>query len=162
MQSTSPDGGGQPLEVYGSCLCGEIEFELRVSQQYGPGRAMGVCHCSHCQRWSGGSGLPFVVAQPERFRVTRGQELIAHYRDDSTVRAFCRRCGSSLYQDVGSTYYVGAGGLRDLDLMPGFHIYVADKAPWDQIAGDAPQFGETPAARRDARVVPLDSRRRGC
>lgn len=134
------------------CLCGEVAFELQASHLYGLARAMGVCHCSHCQRWSGGSGLPFVVVLPERFSVTRGQELIAHYRDDSTVRAFCRRCGSSLYQDVGSTYYVGAGALRDLALTPGFHIHVAHKAPWDQIVGDAPQFAETPAARADARL----------
>jgi hypothetical protein len=138
--------------IHGMCLCGEVAFELQASHLYGLARAMGVCHCSHCQRWSGGSGLPFVVVLPERFSVTRGQELIAHYRDDSTVRAFCRRCGSSLYQDVGSTYYVGAGALRDLALTPGFHIHVAHKAPWDQIVGDAPQFAETPAARADARL----------
>jgi len=41
-------------------------------------------------------------------------------------------------------YYVGAGVLRGLGLKPTFHINVAHKAPWDEIAGDAPQLLEMP------------------
>jgi hypothetical protein len=90
-----------------------------------------------------------VAASPERFRVTRGEEFMAHYRDDTfAVRAFCRHCGSSLYEDSGTTYHVAAGVLQDLELTPGFHIHVANKAPWDHIAGDAPQFAETPQRPR--------------
>jgi hypothetical protein len=108
---------------HGECLCGAVVFEVRPSFQYGPARAIGLCHCTSCQRWSGASALPFVVAVPERFRVARGQEFMAHYRDDeSTVRTFCRRCGSCLYQDLGTTYYVSAGVLRDLTLQPTFAI----------------------------------------
>jgi hypothetical protein len=91
---------------------------------------MGVCHCTNCQRWSGAPSLPFVVAVPERFRVVHGLEQMAHYRDEnSTMRAFCRRCGSGLYQDTGTTYYVSAGVLRDLTLQPAFHLHLADKPP---------------------------------
>jgi hypothetical protein len=133
--------------IHGACLCGAIAFELQESYQYGPDRAMGTCHCTRCRRWSGGSGLPFVVVAPERFKVIRGQELMARYRDaGSAMRTFCRRCGSSLYQDNGTTYHVGAGVLDDLQLTPTFHIQVAHKAPWDEIAGDAPQFAEMPTA----------------
>ena len=93
---------------------------------------MGVCHCTNCQRWSGGANLPFVVVVPERFRLTKGQELAVHYRDDaSTLRAFCRRCGSALYQDNGTTFHVSAGALRDLTLRPTFHLHTDDAAPWD-------------------------------
>lgn len=139
------DGVEKDDIITGACLCGEITFELRPSRQYGPDRAMGVCHCTRCQRWSGGAGLPFVVVVPERFRVTKGQELMMHYRDDrAAIRAFCRWCGSSLYQDTGTTYLVGAGVLRDLHLTPSFHIQVAEKPPWDQIPGEAPQFPELP------------------
>lgn len=133
--------------IHGACLCGAITFELYASHQYGSDRRMGVCHCRRCQRWSGGSGLPFVVAAPERFRVTCGQELMAHYRDEtSELRTFCRRCGASLYHDSGSTYFVCAGVLQDLALRPTFHIHVADTAAWDGIAGDAAQFDELPTA----------------
>jgi hypothetical protein len=145
-------GQAEPERIGGACLCGAVVFDLRPSHQYGADRAMGYCHCIRCQRWSGGAGFPFVVAVPDHFRVIRGQELIAHYRDQSaTVRAFCRYCGSSLFQDTGTTYFVGAGVLHDLNLVPGFHINVTHKAEWDHIAGEAPQFAEMPmasAARR--------------
>jgi hypothetical protein len=112
--------------VSGTCLCGAVEFELQPSRHFGPGREMGVCHCTSCQRWSGASSLPFVVALPERFRVTNGVEQLAHYRDpDSTMRTFCRRCGSGLYQEIGAVYYVSAGALGDLALQPEFHLHGA-------------------------------------
>ena len=134
--------------IRGECLCGAVAFLFELSRQYGPDRVMGFCHCTRCQRWSGGPGLPFVVATPERFRIIRGQGYMAHYRDETLgMRAFCRYCGSSLYQDIGTTYYVAAGVLRDLELTPGFHLHVGEKAPWDHVAGDAPQFEETPNAR---------------
>ena len=115
---------------------------------------MGVCHCTRCQRWSGAGGRPFVVAAPEHFTVTNGQELLAHYRGEGfAIRTFCRRCGSSLYTDSGTTYYVSAGALRNLRLTPAFHIQVADKAPWDEIGGDAPQLAELPTTRFDGQEV---------
>lgn len=107
----------------GSCLCGAIAFEMQVARQFGAGRAMGFCPCSRCQRWTGGAGLPFVVTVPERFSTVRGQDLMAHYRDDSSViRTFCRRCGSSLYQDTGTTYYVSAGALEGLQTVSSLHL----------------------------------------
>ena len=140
--------------IHGACLCGAIAFDLHESSgSFAPpewsatGRpAMGICHCTRCQRWSGGSGLPFVVAAPANLKVTQGHVLIARYREDGrgTIRNFCSQCGSSLYQDAGATYYVGAGVLPGLRLEPKFHINVAHKAPWDEIAGDAPQLPEMP------------------
>lgn len=122
--------GQHPDEVIcGACLCGAVTFELKASFQYGPDRAMGICYCLGCQRWTGGPSLPFVVVVPERFRVTRGQEQVAHYRDEaSTVRAFCRRCGSGLYQDIGTAYYVSAGALRGVMVRPGFCLYDATES----------------------------------
>ena len=106
MQSITADQRATEVEltdlIHGECLCGEIAFEFRESHQHGRDRAMGTCHCTRCQRWSGSSSVPFVVASPQQFRVTKGQELMAHYRSEGTsVRTFCRRCGSSLYTDAG-------------------------------------------------------------
>ena len=99
--------------IHGACLCGAIAFDLHESggsfappEWSGSGRpAMGICHCTRCQRWSGGSGLPFVVAAPDNLKVTKGHDLIARYREDGrgTIRTFCSQCGSSLYQDAGAT-----------------------------------------------------------
>ena len=130
--------------IQGTCLCGGIEFEMQASDQFGPGLEMGECHCTRCRGWSGAAGVPFVVADPAKFKVTKGQELLARYEPEGfSPRAFCSRCGSSLYSGSG-TYYVNAGVLQDLELKPAYHIHVAYKAPWDEIGGDAPQFAEMP------------------
>lgn len=136
MHATGPDGRATGAAarppIHGECLCGEIAFEFRESHQHGRGRAMGICHCSECQRWSGSSSVPFVVASPQNLRVTKGQELMAHHRGEGTsIRTFCRRCGSSLYTDDGTTYYVSAGVLRDLTLTPAFHVHIAERPAWD-------------------------------
>ena len=111
----------------GRCLCEEILFEMEPSHDYGRGRAIGVCQCTRCQRWSGAPNLPVVAAAPERFRVVHGLEQMAHYRDEaSTMRAFCRRCGAGLYQEIGATYYVSGGVLCDLTLRPAFELLLAE------------------------------------
>jgi len=132
--------------IHGACLCGGVEFEMQASDQFGPGLEMGECHCTRCRAWSGAAGMPFVVAEAENFRVTKGQELVSCYEPEGfSSRFFCSRCGSSLYSSGGATYYVAAGVLQDdLGLKPAFHIQVADKAPWHEIGGDAPQFAEMP------------------
>jgi hypothetical protein len=148
ISSTQQESDDAVSEViHGACLCDEVAFEVQPSYQFGPGLAMGMCHCTRCQRWSGAGGAPFVVVAPSRFKVTRGREFQAHYRGEGfAVRTFCRRCGSSLYTDSGTTYYVSAGVLYDLKLTPAFHIQVAHKAAWDEIAGNAPQFPGLPSA----------------
>ena len=134
--------------IHGACLCEEVAFDVLRSDDYPASSEMGMCHCTTCQRWSGGPGVPFLAIPPEHLKVIRGQELIGRYRGlGRSVRSFCRRCGSSLYTDAGHMYYVSAGVLRGLEQTASFHIYVADKAAWDQIAGDAPQFAELPTDR---------------
>ena len=121
----------------GTCLCGGVEYEVRDPQ------ALGYCHCSRCQRWTG-SSLAGVVVAPENFTVTKGEDLIKRYESELAPRNFCSNCGSSLYDDLGSVYFVAAGLMADLDLTPSFHQQVAYKASWHSIGDDAPQFAEMP------------------
>jgi hypothetical protein len=58
---------------------------------------------------------------------------------------FCGQCGSGVYADGGQVYYVSAGVLQDLELLPAFNVQVANKAPWDEIGGNATQFPEYPS-----------------
>jgi len=127
--------------LHGACLCGQVTFDVHE-----PG-AMGFCHCTRCQRWSGGPGLPEVEVDGANFEVTAGQELIRHFTEEGfSGVGFCSSCGSSLYAFGDGKYYVSAGTLRGLELEPEYHMMVAYKAPWDVISGDAPQFPESPPA----------------
>jgi hypothetical protein len=124
--------------VHGACLCGQVGFEVREPQ------TMGVCHCTRCRRWTGGAASVAVVA-PGNFEVTKGQDLVKQYREEGFAdRYFCSHCGSGVYTDGGQVYYVSAGVLQDVELMPAWHVQVANKAAWDEIGGNAPQFPEYP------------------
>ncbi len=121
----------------GTCLCEGVEYEVQDP------KALGYCHCTRCQRWTG-SSLAGVVVAKENFRVTKGEDLVKTYTSELAPRNFCSDCGSSLYDDLGAVYFVAAGLMRDLDLEPSFHQQVAYKARWHQIGDDAPQFDEMP------------------
>lgn len=123
----------------GACLCGGVEYELRNPE------ALGYCHCTRCQRWTGSSLAGVVVAEDD-FEITKGEELVTRYESEFAPRNFCSRCGSSIYDDLGGKYFVAAGLMPDLELTPSFHLQVAYKAPWHEIGGDAPQFAENPPA----------------
>jgi hypothetical protein len=124
---------------HGACLCGQVAFNVRVAQ------TMGVCHCTRCRRWTGGAASMVVVA-PSDFEVTTGRESMRQYQEDEFAdRYFCGRCGSGVYVDTGQAYYVSAGVLEDLKLMPAWHVQVANKTPWDEIGGEATQFPAYPS-----------------
>jgi hypothetical protein len=124
--------------LHGACLCGQVAFDVNDPE------VMGACHCTRCTRWSGGPSTVLIVAAGN-FKVTKGRDLMKVYREKGFGdRWFCSHCGSSLYADGGEKLYVSAGAVKDVKMKTAFHIQVAYKAPWDEIAGDAPQFPEWP------------------
>ena len=90
----------------GTCLCGGVEYEVHDPE------ALGYCHCTRCQRWTG-SSLAGVVVAKENFRLTKGEDLVKRYESEFAPRNFCSNCGSSLYDDLGEKYFVAAGLMRD-------------------------------------------------
>ena len=95
----------------GTCLCGGVEYEVQDPE------ALGYCHCTRCQRWTG-SSLAGVVVAKENFRFTKGEDMVTRYESEFAPRNFCSTCGSSLYDDLGEKYFVAAGLMRDLELDP--------------------------------------------
>ena len=110
----------------GACLCDGVEYEVQDPQ------AMGFCHCSRCQRWTG-SHLAGVVVAKENFHFTKGEDQVTRFESEFAPRNFCSKCGSCLYDDLGENYFVAAGLMRELDLKPSFHLQVAYKAGWEEI-----------------------------
>ncbi|HVO55840.1 MAG TPA: GFA family protein [Solirubrobacterales bacterium] len=121
----------------GACLCGGVEYEVTDPQ------ALGYCHCTRCQRWTGES-LAGVVVAKENFNVTKGEDLVKTYESEFAPRNFCSNCGSSIYDNLGDVYFVAAGLMRELDMEPSFHLQVAFKAPWHEIGDSVPQYAENP------------------
>lgn len=138
---TANDAKGASMSeiLHGACLCGKLTFDVHDPE------VMGACHCTRCQRWSSSAGSTVVVVAAKNFKITGGEDVMKRYREEGFAdRYFCSNCGSGIYSDGGEKVYVGAGVLRDVRMKTAFHIQVAYKAPWDEIAGDAPQFPEWP------------------
>ena len=64
-----------PNCMWRACLCGRVEYEVRDPE------ALGYCHCTRCQRWTG-SSLAGVVVAKENFRFTEGEELVTRYESE--------------------------------------------------------------------------------
>src|SRR3546814_8163629 len=76
----------------GSCLCGEIRFEID-----GKIGAAGQCHCSKCRKVSGTDGNAVFYASTAGFRWLAGEDLIERFvvpDGRGWTSHFCRRCGS--------------------------------------------------------------------
>jgi hypothetical protein len=90
--------------IHGACLCGRVTFDVNEPE------SLGVCHCSRCQRWTGSGNSAVVIVEPKNFKVTKGRESLKLYQEAKFAdRHFCGNCGSGVYVDGGSKYYVGAG-----------------------------------------------------
>lgn len=137
--------------VGGSCLCGAVRYEV-----YGPFLRAGHCHCSRCRKHSGaGMSTQGRVAR-EHFRLLRGEEMIETFRPqpNAAAKAFCRRCGSSMFGGTwpdGPEISIRFGSLDgDPGIRPGCHTFTDSAAPWDAITDDLPQHpgplsGTTPS-----------------
>ena len=78
-------------------------------------------------------------------RWLRGEQNVVGYESSPGFhRFFCKGCGSSLPGDpsAGSTF-IDYGTLDgDPGLRPTFHMFVASKAPWEEISDALPQYPE--------------------
>jgi hypothetical protein len=84
----------------GSCLCGEVAFELVESA----GRMMD-CHCAHCRRAHSAAHASNIFVDSAKFRWVRGESQVSNYgppKDWHFGTAFCRQCGSTLPRVVRS------------------------------------------------------------
>ena len=77
--------------VRGSCLCGEVAFEVER-----PFDAFLNCHCSRCRKASGTAHSCEVVVKAAALRWLRGETSVVRF-DLPTARsfatAFCKNCG---------------------------------------------------------------------
>jgi hypothetical protein len=129
--------------IRGSCLCGQIRFELA-----GPALFINHCHCSMCRKAHGSAFGSFLHADGAGFRWLSGESRVATYESSpGTVRAFCPTCGSNLpvLEDDGAHVNIPAGTLDDdPGVRPIVHIHTASKAPWVEIGDGLPQFAGFP------------------
>jgi hypothetical protein len=120
----------------GGCLCGGVRYELEP-----PFRRANACHCSRCRRHSGSAFLAQGRVARKRFRLLQGAELVRTFRPEGrAAKAFCERCGSSLFGGdwpEGDEVSVRLGTLDDAaGVHLDYHSFVGSKAGWDSLPED--------------------------
>jgi hypothetical protein len=115
----------------GSCLCGEVAFEIQGSFDH-----FLNCHCSRCRKASGTAHSCEVIVKASALRWLRGETSVVRFelpKARSFATAFCKRCGSPLphLTRSGREAIVPAGGFDDpLGARPDRHVHWASRADW--------------------------------
>lgn len=124
----------------GSCLCGEVRYEITGDIKF-----IRHCHCTMCRKAHGAAFGSYAKVLHSHFRFTAGEKLVAKYHSSPTVtRTFCKRCGSTLQWYSQTTHPESLGvaiGTLDTSLVQTRqkHIYAGSKASWYQIEDSLPQ-----------------------
>jgi hypothetical protein len=117
-------------------MCGRVRYEVSAPPEYA-----GYCHCTRCQRRTGGAASASARVRPGTFTIVKGEELIGVSRpDEGFEKAFCTQCGSALFsRNPDNEEEIGVRmGTFDDDpgVRPSYHQYVAYAAAWEPIPDD--------------------------
>ena len=122
----------------GGCLCGDVRF-VATGRPY----RVGLCHCLDCRKHHGALFHASAVFPEDAVTVTG--ETRAYQG-----RAFCPRCGSSVFSRSGDEIEVHLGALDTPDqLKPTYELWTIRREAW------LPDF---PIARRYDRDRENDGR----
>ncbi len=94
-------------ERSGQCLCGAVRIRGDVAD------TIQACHCTQCQRWTGGG--PLFAVRIRDLELTGEDAIHSYTHSDWGERATCRTCGSTLYWKLQgrSIAFVALGLLDD-------------------------------------------------
>jgi hypothetical protein len=117
-------------------MCGGVRYEVSAPPEYA-----GYCHCTRCQRRTGGAASLSARLRPGSFAIVEGEDRVAVYRPpDGFEKAFCSGCGSALFsRDPDDPETIGLRiGTFDADpgVRPSYRQFVAYAAPWEPIPDD--------------------------
>jgi hypothetical protein len=130
------------MTIAGGCLCGAIRYQID-----GDLARAGSCHCSMCRKAHGAAFGTYAEVPEGGFRWMVGRNEVRVFESSpGGGRAFCPHCGSTLGAvENGNLRWVTLGTVDgDPGVRPQAHIFVASKAPWDDINDDLPRFDEYP------------------
>lgn len=124
----------------GRCTCGSVRYQMDA-----PPLFVHACHCTWCQRETGGAFAVNALVETDRLRVEGEPELLdtpsASGRGQKIARCpHCRVALWSHYPGLGEPVsFVRVGTLEEPGrVRPDVHIFVSTKVPWLELPGDVP------------------------
>lgn len=126
----------------GSCLCGEISFEID-----GEFERFFLCHCGYCRKDTGSAHAANLLSTTASLKWLSGEDRKNFFNLPSTRhgRCFCSICGSALPYAAGKFLIVPAGSLdTEVSIRPEAHIFVASRAGWDDGLEDVARVDRFP------------------
>jgi hypothetical protein len=125
----------------GHCGCGAVRFEIDE-----PLDAAGYCHCTRCQRRTGGAASASARLVPGSLRIVSGEGSLKAWKpDNGFAKIFCAECGSALFGSPPDSDEITLVRMGVIDGDPGIrlqgHQFVANAAVWESIPDDGlPRF----------------------
>ncbi|KAJ5118691.1 hypothetical protein N7476_011047 [Penicillium atrosanguineum] len=120
------------MTLTGSCMCGGVHYTADVDKYLSA-----LCHCTDCQKWTGGAFTSNAVVPRTSLKVTKGSPSTYDAVGDSgkiNKHFFCPTCGSSLYTELElmpDMTCIKAGGLDNGEANLGgkvdIEFYVKDR-----------------------------------
>ncbi|MDN3649827.1 GFA family protein [Reinekea marina] len=138
-------------KVTGSCLCGDVAFEIT-----GHLNLFQYCHCTRCQKVTGSAFASNMFVEGDQFKWTQGEDNISEFHLPEAKyfgTCFCKTCGSALpWQPKGlDRRIVPAGSLNeDPQLKPSQHNFMQENAPWHRHNDDLPMHDAMPPRKPKA------------
>ena len=132
------------MEYSGSCLCRAVRYKVK-----GEFESFYLCHCRYCQKDTGSAHAANLFSTTAKLEWIKGESNIRNFqlKKSNHVKAFCVICGSALpnVQMEGKLLAVPAGSLDSkLDKVPDGHIFISNKANWDEALETVKHFQRFP------------------
>ena len=126
-------------KITGSCLCGDISYE--ISQNVGD---IAHCHCIKCRKAHGAAFSSVAKIEDQNFLLRDESQYLKSYESsEGKHRHFCSNCGSQIYAKRDNTDFIilRLGTLNDESMVGSQyqetkHIWLAEKACWYELHSD--------------------------
>ena len=133
----------------GGCLCGAVRYEL--AGELGP---VTLCHCQYCRRVHGAPFVALSLMRSDHVQWVSGADRIEEVQTQGVgTRAFCRSCGTRLYNRPESAPKITMLVVESLDddsgVKPLMHINLESKSAWYEIRDDLPRYPALPPMAAD-------------
>ena len=140
-----------PAPYAGHCLCGDVQFELCAEPL-----TLYACHCTDCQRRSGGAMRLSMWVDRGALEVTAGKPEVRESDLSSGRRRVgkaCARCDTDLWTEPpeypSRAILLPGTLLRAREFVPVAHLFVRSSLPWLELPKEAVRYGTKPEDPRE-------------